>query len=455
MATTETPIRLPPGPRGTPLFGLAFQVLRDPLATLVRLARQYGDIVCIRVFKQYRILLNLPEYIEQVSIVQHAKFHKSTLTKDVTERLLGQGLLISEGDFWRRQRRLAQPAFHRSRIVEYGATMVECADKHSKPWRDGEVRDMAQEMMAMTLDIAVRTLFGTTLSGEAANVGHSLGFLMRYSLRKARSPLKIPESWPTPNNRRAQRETEFLDSLVYRIIAERQKEEASGAPNAHNDLLAMLMSAMDEDGTQMTPKQLRDETMTLFLAGHETTALTLSWTWYLLSENPEAEARLYEELRAVLGGRAPQVADLERLPYLKAVISEVLRLYPAAYTIARTSIAPCTIGGYDFPVDTTFVMSQWVMHRDARYFEDPEAFRPERWLDGLENRLPAGAYFPFGDGPRRCIGQGFALLELGLVIARVAQHFRFKLVPGHRVVPEPLVTLRAKYGIRMTIHARS
>jgi len=216
----------------------------------------------------------------------------------------------------------------------------------------------------------------------------------------------------------------------------------------------MLMSAMDEDGTQMTPKQLRDETMTLFLAGHETTALTLSWTWYLLSENPEAEARLYEELRNVLGGRAPQVADLERLPYLKAVISEVLRLYPAAYTIARTSIAPCTIGGYDFPVDTTFVMSQWVMHRDARYFEDPEAFRPERWLDGLENRLPAGAYFPFGDGPRRCIGQGFALLELGLVIARVAQQFRFKLVPGHPVVPEPLVTLRAKYGIKMTIHTR-
>ena len=446
-------IRLPPGPRGTPMLGLALQVLRDPLATLTRLAK-YGDIVCIRVFKQYRILLNLPEYVEQVTIVQHAKFHKSTLTKDVTERLLGQGLLISEGEFWRRQRRLAQPAFHRSRIAEYGATMVECADTHSKTWRDGEIRDLAQEMMAMTLDIAVRTLFGTRLAAEAENVGHSLGFLMRYSLRKARSPLKIPESWPTPANRRAKRETEFLDSLVYRIIAERQKEIDSGAPNPHNDLLAMLMGAMDEDGAQMTPKQLRDETMTLFLAGHETTALTLSWTWYLLSENPLAEARLHEELQSVLGGRAPQVADLERLPYLKAVISEVLRLYPAAYTIARTSIAPCTVGGYDFPVDTTFVMSQWVMHRDARYFEDPEAFRPERWLDGLENRLPTGAYFPFGDGPRRCIGQGFALLELGLVVARVAQGFRFKLVPGHPVEPEPLVTLRAKHGIRMTVHAR-
>ena len=423
-------IRLPPGPRGAPLLGLALQLLRDPLATLMRLAK-YGDIVCIRVFKQYRILLNLPEYVEQVTIVQHAKFHKSTLTKDVTERLLGQGLLISEGDFWRRQRRLAQPAFHRSRIAEYGATMVECADTHSKAWRDGEIRDLAQEMMAMTLDIAVRTLFGTRLASEAANVGHSLGFLMRYSLRKARSPVKIPESWPTPANRRARRETEFLDSLVYRIIAERQKEIDSGAPNPHNDLLAMLMGALDEDGTQMTPKQLRDETMTLFLAGHETTALTLSWTWYLLSENPLAEARLHEELQSVLGGRAPRVGDLERLPYLKAVISEVLRLYPAAYTIARTSVAPCTVGGYDFPVDTTFIMSQWVMHRDARYFEDPEAFRPERWLDGLENRLPTGAYFPFGDGPRRCIGQGFALLELGLVVARIAQGFRFKLVPGH------------------------
>src|SRR3984957_1285120 len=446
-------IRLPPGPRGTPMLGLALQVLRDPLATLTRLAK-YGDIVCIRVFKQYRILLNLPEYVEQVTIVQHAKFHKNTLTKDVTERLLGQGLLISEGEFWRRQRRLAQPAFHRSRIAEYGATMVECADTHSKTWRDGEIRDLAQEMMAMTLDIAVRTLFGTRLADEAENVGHSLGFLMRYSLRKARSPLKIPESWPTPANRRAKRETEFLDSLVYRIIAERQKEIDSGAPNPHNDLLAMLMGAMDEDGTQMTPKQLRDETMTLFLAGHETTALTLSWTWYLLSENPLAEARLHEELQSVLGGRAPQVADLERLPYLKAVISEVLRLFRAAYTIARTSIAPCTVGGYDFPVDTTFIMSQWVMHRDARYFEDPEAFRPERWLDGLENRLPTGAYFPFGDGPRRCIGQGFALLELGLVVARIAQRFRFKLVPGHPVVPEPLVTLRAKHGIRMTVHVR-
>ena len=443
--------KLPPGPKGLPLFGLAFEFLRDPLETLRRLAREYGDIVCVPVVNQHRIFLNHPDYIEQVCIVQQAKFHKSKLTKDVTQRLLGQGLLISEGDFWRRQRRLAQPAFHRSRINEYGATMVERAEVRMKQWRDGDVRDITQEMMAMTLDIAVRTLFGSTLQAEAEQVGDSLGYLMRYSLRKARSPIKVPENWPTPANRRATRETQFLDSLVYGIIKERQAE---GNTNHHHDLLAMLMSALDEDGTQMTPRQLRDESMTLFLAGHETTALTLSWAWYMLSENPAAEARLHEELHGILAGRAPELADFERLPYLRAVVNETLRLYPAAYILARTSVAPCTIAGYDFPADTTMIMAQWVMHRDLRYFDDPEVFQPERWLNGLENRLPAGAYFPFGDGPRRCIGQGFALLESALVLATIAQKYRFKLVPGHPVIPDPLVTLRAKHGIRMTFHGR-
>src|SRR6202042_374622 len=235
-------------PTGTPLFGLAFQVLRDPLATLMRLAHQYGDIVCIRVFRQYRILLNLPEYIEQVSIVQHAKFHKSTLTKDVTERLLGQGLLISEGDFWRRQRRLAQPALHRHRINEYAPTMLDCAGVKARDWRDGDTRNMAEEMMELTLEAAVRTLFGTTLPGEAQQVGRAMTFLMRYSLRRARAPLRIPAGWPTPKNRRATKEFGFLDSLVYRIIEERK---AQGNGNRHSDLLSMLMGAMDEDGTQM------------------------------------------------------------------------------------------------------------------------------------------------------------------------------------------------------------
>ena len=444
--------RVPPGPKGLPIVGVSFELLGDALGLLRRMAREYGDIVRIPVAFGERILLNHPDWIEQLLVMQQSKFHKSALSKEATERLLGQGLLISEGEFWRRQRRLAQPAFHRARINEYATTMVEIAERHLREWRGGGQRDMAHEMMALTLDIAVRTLFGTTLPGEAHQVGHAMTFLMRYSLGRARSPVNIPASWPTPRNRRANREYEFLDSLVYRIICERQSQQNS---KHHTDLLSLLMGAMDEDGSQMSPKQLRDETMTIFLAGHETTALTLSWTWYLLSENPMAEARLHEELRGVLGGRAPEIRDLERLPFLQAVVNEVLRLYPPAYLLARTSVAPSNIGGYDFPTGTTVLASQWVMHRDARYYDDPDSFRPERWLDGLMGQLPPGAYFPFGDGPRRCIGQSFALMESALVTATVAQRFRFRLVPGHPVVPEPLVTLRPRHGIRMTVEARN
>ena len=385
-------------------------------------------------------------------MIQQAKFHKSDLTKIIVGPLLGQGLLVSEGEFWRRQRRLAQPAFHRSRIQEYGATMIESVERHIRNWRGSERRDLAREMMALTLDVAVRTLFGTSLPAEAQQVGQSTTFLMRYQLGRQRSPVRIPESWPTPRNRRATRERAFLDSLVYRMIDEHRSQAAE---NGRSDLLSLLLGAMDEDGSQMTPQQLRDETMTLFIAGHETTAQMLAWTWYLLGENRAAETRLHEELDSVLGGRTPEASDFPRLPYLRAVMNEVLRLYPPAYITARTSIAPCSIGGYDFPAGSTMLMSQWVMHRDARFYGDPDTFRPERWLEGLEDRLPAGAYVPFGDGPRRCIGQGFALLEAALVIGTIAQRFRFRLVPGHPVVPEPLITLRPRNGIRMTLHARS
>jgi cytochrome P450 len=457
MPATTT--RQPPGPRGLPLLGLTLAIRKDALGTLRRVARDYGDIVRLPVAFQDRIFLNHPDFIEQVLVIQQAKFHKSDLTKRIVGSLLGQGLLISEGDFWRRQRRLAQPAFHRSRISGYAATMTESAQRHIQNWRDAEQRDLAREMMALTLDIAVRTLFGTTLPDEAHQVGHSMTFLMRYSLSRQRSPVRLPESWPTPRNKRATRERAYLDSLVYRIIEQRQSlaKGANGANGEadHSDLLSLLMSAMDEDGSQMTPKQLRDETMTLFIAGHETTAQMLAWTWYLLSQNPAAEARLHEELRDVLAGRSPDPADLGKLPYLYALMHEVLRLYPPAYIVARTSIEPSQIGGYDFPAGATILMSQWVMHRDPRFYDDPDAFRPERWLDGLADKLPAGAYFPFGDGPRRCIGQGFAMLEAAIVIATLAQRFQFRLVPGHPVEPEPLVTLRPRHGIRMTLHSRS
>lgn len=453
MAASPTTVsNLPtlPGPKGLPVLGVSIGFMRDSLGLMRSLAREYGDLVRIPVITGTRILVNNPDYIQQVLVMQPHKFHKSKLSKEATERLLGQGLLISEGEFWRRQRRLAQPAFHKHRINGYSSTMLDCAQAQISNWRDGETRNMAQEMMELTLKAAVRTLFGTTLPGEARRVGRAMAFLMRYSLRRARHPIHFPASWRTPRNMRANREYEFLDSLVYRIISDRK---AHPDPNHRNDLLSLLMGAMDQDGSQMTAKQLRDETMTLFIAGHETTAITLSWTWYLLAQHPTAEARLHDELSTVLAGRATSVADLARLPYLHAVINEVLRLYPPAYVLARVAIAPFRIGEHEFPAGETLLLSQWVMHRDPRYYDDPDSFRPERWLDGLADRLPPGAYFPFGDGPRRCIGQGFALLESALVIAAIAQRFRFRLVPKRSAIPEPLVTLRPKHGIWMTIHS--
>lgn len=441
--------RVPPGPKGLPILGIALNVRRDALGTLQNLAREYGDIVNMPVLNMRRVLLNRPEYTQQLLVLDHAKLHKSALTKLVVGPLLGQGLLISEGDFWRRQRRLAQPGFHRARTNEYSPVMVECALEQTRRWRSGETRNIAAEMMKVSLEVAVRTLFGTSLAADSEGIGRAMTFLMRYHLHRARSPWRIPGWWPTAANRRAKRELQFMDSMVYRIISERKQESRQ-----RNDLLTLLMAAMHEDGSQMTERQLRDETMTLFVAGHETTALTLAWTWYLLGENVAAETRLHEELRGVLGGRPAEVGDLEKLPFLHAVVLESLRLFPPAFIMARMNVEPVHFGEYEIPEGTTLLSSQWVLQRDGRFFEEPERFLPERWLGGLEAKLPAGAYFPFGDGPRRCIGQGFAMLESALVIAAIAQKYRFRLKPGFPVVPEPLVTLRPKYGIEMRIEAR-
>jgi cytochrome P450 len=445
---------LPPGPKGLPVLGSALSLRRDVLGMLTRVAREYGDIAHIPLLLQSRILVSSPEWIEDLIVRQPQKFDKGPGLKDASRRLLGQGLLTSEGELWRRQRRLAQPAFHRQRIGEYAQVMVEQAAAHTRDWREGETRDMAEEMMALTLMIAVKTLFGIEFTEEAKRVGPAVTLLMRYQLGRLRSPLKIPMHWPTPSNLRAERAYQFLDSLVYGIIEERRRRREAGEPEGR-DVLSLLMNAMDEDGSRMTAKQLRDEVMTLFIAGHETTAVTLGWLWHLLAHHPQVEARLCEELQNVLGGRAPTPEDLARMPYLDAVVHEVLRLYPAAYVLQRTSVEPFDLAGYHFPVNTTVIMSQWIVHRDPRLFDAPEEFRPERWLDGLESRLHPYAYFPFGGGPRRCIGQIFALMEAALVAATLAQKFRFTEPEGTSAVPEPLVTLRAKGGLPMKVEVRS
>src|SRR5579859_7850472 len=422
---------LPPALKGFPLIGLLFEA-RNPLQLLERVARQRGDIARFKVGTRWFILLNHPDWVSQVLVLQQNKFRNSDLSQRVLENVLGQGLLTSDGESWRRQRCLAQPAFRRSAIQYYAPTMIRTAQAHVCNWRNGEIRDIAEEMTALMLEMVVQVLFSATLACVADEISRATAYLMRYWHKRLISVLNIPKSWPTPGNRRAQREHLLLDSIVYRIISERTKENAT----QQRDFLTLLMNATDEDGNRMTAKQLRDQTMTLFLAGHETTALTLAWAWYLLGQNPSCQARLQEELRRVLVGRVPEAADVADLPYLRATINETLRLYPAAALNSRQSIVPFNVGGYQFPADTTVLMSSWILHRDVRFFDAPLAFRPERWIDGSINKLPKGAYFPFGDGPHRCIGQEFALLAVQLVVATIAQRFRFAVVPGHPVVPE-------------------
>jgi cytochrome P450 len=362
--------------------------------------------------------------------------------------LLGNGLLTSDGDSWLRQRRLAQPAFKPSRVAAYGETMVAYAERLIAGWKAGETRDLQPEMTRLTLEITAKTLFGADIGTDAADVGAALADALASFDVRVSSWFPLPYWVPTPTNRRLVKAVKRLDAIVYRIINERR---AGGEDRG--DLLSMLLQAQDDEGGAMSDKQLRDETMTLFLAGHETTALALTWTFYLLAQSADAEAKLRTELAAVLGGRSPTVADLPRLRWTEHVVTESMRLYPPAYAFGREALADCEIGGYPVRKGTTLFLSQWVMHRDPRYYDEPERFLPERWAGGLMQRLPRFAYFPFSGGPRQCIGDRFAMMEAVLIVAAVAQRYRFALVPGHPVVPKPSMTLRPQHGIKVVLHA--
>ena len=359
-----------------------------------------------------------------------------------------EGLLTSEGDFWLRQRRLVQPAFHRAQIAAYAETMVQYTQRMLEGWRGGEQRDVHQEMTRLTLEIVVKTLFDADVTRDAQDVGKSLELLLELGANFRRT-LFVPHWMPTPTNLRIKREIAFIESILYRIIGERR---ASGRETV--DLLSMLLHMQDEDGSRMTDKQLRDETITLFLAGHETTASSLSWTWWLLGRNPAVEAKLHAELDEVLGGRAPTLEDLPRLPYTGKVITESLRLYPPAWGLARVAVENHELAGYPVNKGMGVAMAQWVVHRDTRWFDAPEEFRPERWEGDFIKRIPRFAYFPFGGGPRQCIGNSFALMETTLILATVAQKYRLSLVPDHPVVPLASITLRPRYGVRVMLESR-
>ena len=420
---------------------------RDPLGYLTRCSREYGDIVTLRFPGTLAYLISHPDHVEQVLVKINRNFIKDRYTR-MQLSVLGNGLLVNDGDFWRRQRRLAQPAFHRRRVEAYGETMVAFTERLLEGWRDGEVLDVHREMMRLTLEIVAKTLLDADIAGEAEGIGAALGEIMdHFSDQGSGSFLRmLPESVPTPSNLRYRRSVRRLDGIIYSIIDERRR---SGADTG--DLLSMLLHAEDEDCNRMDPRQLRDEVMTVVLAGHETTAIALSWTYYLLGRNPEVEAKLAAELEEVLNGRAPTVRDLPELRFADAVIRESMRLSPPAWAVGREALGECEVGGYHVPTKTQMFISQYVVHRDPRFFDDPDAFDPSRWLDGRTENLPHYAYFPFGGGPRLCIGSSFAMMEAVLLLATVSRSFRLEPVTRDPPTPQPSVTLRPRGGIEMKV----
>ena len=437
------PIRRPPGPPSRFIVGRFPLLGSDPLAVFTGWAHEFGDMFYYRAGWIHVYFLNHPDLIESVLISQSQNFAKDKVIQN-SRWFLGQGLLTSEGSEWRRQRRLCQPAFHRGRLSSYGQTMGAYSEEMMTTWPDGEVRDIHQEMMQLTMRIVAKVLFSVEVSEDAQKIAAALNLLMRHTsgLRMIMPPPL--RHIPLPALVRVKRAVHELDEIVNRIIRRRR---ASGEDTG--DLLSMLMSARDEDGSAMTDRQLRDEIMTFLLAGHETTAVSLSWTWYLLSQHPEASQKLRQELNELLQGRTPQLEDLLHLPYTDKVIKESMRLYPPAWSLARTTVKATEIGGYRIPVGANVVMSPWIMHRDRRFFENPEQFDPDRWSGQAAQQLPRFAYFPFGGGSRLCIGASFAMMETNILLATIAQRFQLHLIPGHPVTPQPGITLRPRHGICM------
>jgi cytochrome P450 len=421
----------------------------SPLDFFTNLARTYGDISSYRMAGERLFLVNDPRLIRDILVTHNRNFTKSR-GLERSKRLLGQGLLTSEGAMHLRQRRLMQPAFHRDRIAGYGDLMAGYADRMRNGWTDGVTLDIAREMNRLTLSIVGKTLFDVDVESQAAVVGEALTAVIESFWMMMLPFADVLERLPVPKLRRARMARARLDAIIYRMIADRR---ASGRD--HGDLLSMLLTAQDEDeGGGMTDQQVRDEAMTIFLAGHETTANALTWTWYLLSGAPDVEAKVHAEVDRVLQGRLPTMGDLASLAYVERVVTESMRLYPPAWIIGRRAINEYPIGDYIAPARSILVMSPYIMQRDPRFYADPERFNPDRWTTEFRAALPKFAYFPFGGGPRQCIGESFAWMELTLLVATISQQCRLRLVPGHPVVPQPLVTLRAKHGMRMTVEKR-
>jgi len=439
----------PPGASPSLIGGHIRQFMADRIGFLERQA-QYGDVSGFRLGKQRAFLVNHPSHIRDLLVVSAHKFEKGRALQRA-KVLLGEGLLTSEHSFHLRQRRMIQPVFHRDRIEAYSRVMVEYAEMMSGSWESGGVRDIDRDMMHLTMQVVARTLFGANVDDEADEIGEALSAVIGLF-----NFLLLPYSeWlsklPIPQARRFKRASITLDRVIYRLIEERRRSNSD-----RDDLLSLLLAAHDEDdGTSMNDKQVRDEALTLFLAGHETTANALTWTWFLLSQHPDHSARLHDELDQVLGERAPTFADIPQLRFTEAVLAESMRLFPPAWTIGRTAIEDHEFDGFQTPKGSVVLASQWVMHRDERFWPNAGEFIPDRWTTmSVKEATQRFIYFPFGGGVRRCIGEGFAWTESVLLLATMARRWEMELVPDQAVSARPLITLRPRNGLKMRVIAR-
>lgn len=450
MHATSNPPLTPPGPRGLPLVGSLLEFRRDPTGFLAALATDYGDIAHFKLGRQSAFQLNHPDYIREALVEKSARFVKTRVLERAAS-VIGQGLLSSNGDFHRRQRRIVQPAFQRRRIAEFGSAISRCAAATSQRWRDGASVDMFSEMLRLSLAIVGETLFGSDIEAQAEDVKQAMTVVFEHFNHLMVPFAGITDALFPARRARFLQARATLEQLVNRMIAERRAQGVD-----RGDMLSsLLFTADDETGAKMSDAQVRDEIMTMFLAGHETTATALTWTFYLLATHTDVRARLQRELDAVLAGRSPGVEDVPALSYARMTLAESMRLYPPVWTLTRRATEQVEIGGVRLPAGAVVGMSQFVMHRDPRYFHDPERFDPLRWSDGEPEKRPKYSYFPFGGGPRHCIGEALAWMEMTLLLARLSQDWEAAVSPHFKLRLQPLITLRPLGGMPMTLQRRT
>lgn len=445
---TQTPHKTIPGPRGLPILGVMPEMVSDMLGLFTKTSREFGGIAQFKLLNSTYFLITNPDYVKYILQDNYKNFIRGR-SVETGRVLLGNGLPLTDGDFWLRERRLLQPAFHRERLAALTSTVSKVIESLVQKWeqkaQSEQPLDLDEEMMRLTLTVIIKSMFSADIDDKIQSLSHAFNVASKFMLWRSQQMWAPPLSVPIPRNVEYNRAFKVLNDTIYPLIADARK-------SPKDDLLGMLLAMRDEEtGEGMTDQQARDEVVTIFFAGHETTAASMAWAFYLLSEHPEVEERVRDELKSVLNGRIPTSVDLPKLTYTQQVIQEVLRLYPAAYLFAREAVTEDVIDGYPIPPKTLIFITPFITHRDPTYWPDPERFDPNRFSPEQVSSRPRHIYYPFGEGPHVCIGNNFALMEMQLILAIALQRFRLQLVPNHLIALKPEATLRPKHGMKMTV----